>query len=278
MSSALVGQATSTVQRGTRGAFRPIAMMRLAGRRVLFLTGMDGAPLRYRAWNLLERLQYAGLTGRVLYHSDFRALAAGRTADVIVLYRAPFSAMVSRVVAEARVRGVPVIFSSDDFVFRSEDLADAPALDHPDPNVIAGYRESVEGHARCLAAADGFLGSTPELVAGAGDMGRRSYCVPNGLSRHVVSLSEEAVRGRELSPAAKNVRLGFVSGTDTHDADLDMVAPALARVLDANPCATLVPRRPRPDSRGARALVGPARALAFRRVERAAENGWPRWT
>lgn len=213
---------------------------RLGGRRVLFLTGMDGAPLRYRAWNFVERLRDAGVESEVLYHSDVAAREASRRAELIVLYRAPFSATVANVVRDARRRGVPVLFSSDDFVFTPEDLAAAPALEHPDPRIVEGYRQSVEGHARCLAAADGFLGSTPELASAAAEGGLPVYCLPNGLSRGTAALSDRA-RARAASVERNGaVRLGFASGTDTHDADLAMVAPALARTLRQFPEARLI--------------------------------------
>ena len=218
------------VLRECRPARPPTTRRRLAGRRVLFLTGMDGAPLRYRAWNLIERLERAGLRGDVLYHSDVRAGPAASAADVLVLYRAPFSESVARVVAAARARGVLVLFSSDDMVFRTDDLAGAPALDHPDPRVVDGYRQSVEGHERCLAASDAFLGSTPELVDAAAGSGRPGYCLANGLSDRLSALSKRAQR-REWSGGGP-VRLGFFSGTDTHDADLGMIAPALEEVLE----------------------------------------------
>lgn len=222
----------------TRRAPSPDAR-RLEGRRVLFLTGMDGAPLRYRAWNLVERMRRVGIDGTVLYHSDRNAVVAARRADLIVLYRAPYSSTVAHVVRDARARGVPVVFSSDDFVFQSNDLAGAPALDHPDPQIVAGYRESVEGHERCLAAADAFLGSTPELAAAAADLGVPSYCLGNGLSDDVLSLSDRALRMRAGARPGGRVRLGFASGTDTHDGDLALVAPALANVLADFPEATL---------------------------------------
>lgn len=215
-------------------------MRRLSGRRVLFLTGMDGAPLRYRAWNLIERMRRVGVHGTVLFHSDRNAVAAARRADLVVLYRAPFSAAVSKVVREARKRGVPVVFSADDFVFRPDDLAHAPALDHPDPRVVEGYRQSVEGHARCLAAADAFLGSTPELTSAAADLGVPAYCLPNGLSKELVALSDRALRRDPGPRPSARVRVGFASGTDTHDGDLALVAPALAAVLSRSPQATLI--------------------------------------
>ncbi len=214
---------------------------RLAARRILFLTGMDGAPLRYRAWNLVERLRCAGMTGEVLYHSDVRAVAAAYAAELIVLYRAPYSATVARVVREARGRGVPVVFSTDDFVFQPDDLREAPALEHSNPQVVEGYRQSVEGHARCLAAADAFLGSTPELMNAAAELGRPAYCLGNGLSACVLALSNRAwCDARSTRRSGGRVRLGFASGTDTHDADLAMVAPALGHLLERHPEATLV--------------------------------------
>ncbi len=227
------------VLRETERPRPPAARRRIAGRRVLFLTGMDGAPLRYRVWNVVERLRRAGIEGDVLYHSDVRALRAARAADVVVLYRAPLGSTVARVVRQARSAGVPVVFSSDDLVFREKDLDDAPALEHRDPEVVEGYRQSVVGHARCLAAADAFLGSTPELVAAAAEGGRPSHLIPNGLSAQLAELSRRARLAAHREARNGEVRLGFASGTDTHDADLDLVAPAIADTLERFPEARL---------------------------------------
>jgi glycosyltransferase involved in cell wall biosynthesis len=243
---------------------RPAHVPGLAGRKILFLTGMDGAPLRYRAWNLIERLGPAGMDAEVLYHSDARALAAAERADVVILYRAPLGRIVARVVERCRVRGVPVIFSSDDLVFHPADLAAAPALDHPDPGVVAGYRESVEGHARALAASDAFLGSTPELAAAAEEMGLAAFALLNGPSSLLLGVSERAMGSRCVFPG--RVRVGYASGTDTHDGDLALVAPALAELLGRRPEVDLV-------------LVGPvevpARLQSFaHRIERRPFVGW----
>jgi len=218
------------------------------GKRVLFLTGIDGAPLRYRVWHLMEQLAEAGIDSRAFYHSDEKALVAARGADLIVLFRAPYSVTVAAVIAEARRRGVPVVFSVDDLVFRPDLLDDAPALGHDRPEIVAGFRQSVEAYARSFAASDCFLGSTESLVEAARDQGRVAFLHRNGLGSPQLACAEHA---RTLALAARfagggngsgphPVRVGFLSGTDTHDRDLAAIAPALRAVMERLPHVRLV--------------------------------------
>ncbi|MEW6270127.1 MAG: glycosyltransferase [Thermodesulfobacteriota bacterium] len=218
-----------------------------AGKRVLFLTGIDGAPLRYRVWHLAEQLAGAGVESAALYHSDERALAAARHADLIVLFRAPYSVSVAAVVAEARRRRVPVVFSIDDLVFRADALGDAAALEHARPEIAAGFRQSVEAYARSFAAADYFLGSTEELVRAATEVGATAFLHRNGVGSALLACAERA-RGAALATrfhaptngsGPRPVRLGFLSGTDTHDRDLAAIAAPLARLMERLPHVSL---------------------------------------
>ena len=216
-----------------------------AGKRVLFLTGIDGAPLRYRVWHLGEQLAQAGIESRAFYHSDVAALAAARGADCVVLFRAPYSVTVAAVVAEARRRKIPVVFSVDDLVFRTDLLDDAPALGLARPEVVAGFRQSVEAYARSFAAADYFLGSTEHLVQAAQDAGRVSFLHRNGLGSPLLACAERARAAARAASSSNGggahpLRIGFLSGTDTHDRDLEAIAMPLRRLLEQSPQVTLV--------------------------------------
>jgi glycosyltransferase involved in cell wall biosynthesis len=219
---------------------------RLAGRRILFLVGIDGAPLRYRVWHLVEQLADLGASAAVLYHSDLAARTEAAQADLVVLYRAPFSATVAAVVKEARRRGVPVLFSADDLVF-DESVCDAPALRDERPEVARGFRWTLDAYGRSFAAADAFLGSTEELVATARASGKASYLHRNGLGRTLLGALDGArqrwIAARDRDPFAHGgarVRAGFLSGTDTHDGDLESIAHALRRSLERLPGLTIV--------------------------------------
>lgn len=228
----------SPVAPTARAQARPAAARAsLAGRSLLILTGTDGAPLRYRVWHLVERLAIAGVRCEVLYHSDASVLGAAARADAVLLFRAPYSVMVAAVVADARRRGRPVVFAVDDLVFHPELAADAPALADPTGTRAAGFRESVLAYSRSAQVADAFVGSTPELVAAAADLGLPGLVERNRLGSPWLARSagvDRAARDRRF------VRLGYFSGTDTHDADLATIAVPLARVLLRFPNARLV--------------------------------------
>jgi len=202
------------------------------------LTGSDGAPLRYRVWHLVERLARAGIESRVLYHSDVAALAAARRSDAVVLFRAPYSVTVAAVVAEARRRGRPVLFAVDDLVFSPELAADAPALADEGSATAQGFRETLVAYARSAQVSDAFLGSTPELVDAASELG-----LPGQVERNRLGAPWLA-RVAALDPAPRRrseaIRVGYFSGTDTHDDDLALIAEPLARAFARFPQARLV--------------------------------------
>ncbi|MFM8410948.1 MAG: glycosyltransferase, partial [Alphaproteobacteria bacterium] len=222
-------------------------------RSVLFLVGVDGAPLRYRVRHLVERLALRGVHSEVLHHSDSDARAAAARTDCVVLARAPFGKTVAAVVEQARSRGVPVVFSADDLVFSPGDC-DAPALSDPREDVVRGFRWTLDAYARSLAASDAFLGSTEVLVDAAREHGVPGLLVRNGIGRAMLDRLDRARRARiaaeDALPAPScGVRIGFLTGTDTHDRDLESIAAPLVRALGRVPDATLV-------------VVGPARLPA----------------
>lgn len=224
---------------GRRSSPRPAAgRAALAGRRMLFLTGSDGAPLRYRVWHLVERLAIAGVRSRVLYHSDVAALAAARQADAVVLFRAPYSVTVAAVVAESRRRGRPVLFAVDDLVLSPELAADAPALDDDSSVTAHGFRETLAAYARSAQVSDAFLGSTPELVEAASGLG-----LPGRVERNRLGapwLARVGAISPDRPSREEEIRVGYFSGTDTHDDDLALIAGPLARALERFPRARLV--------------------------------------
>ncbi|MEO6318535.1 MAG: glycosyltransferase family 4 protein, partial [Acidimicrobiales bacterium] len=87
--------------------------------RVLFICGIEGAPLRYRARLPAEALALRGVRSDVRYYrsADVPALAA--QADAVVLYRVPATVQMLDLISSVRARPepVPVLYDIDDLVF-----------------------------------------------------------------------------------------------------------------------------------------------------------------
>lgn len=205
-------------------------------RTVLIVSGITGAPLRYRGYFPQEALESVGVHADLLMYRDPDVLAKARTADAVVLYRVPATEQILDVVRMVRGRPepVPVLFDVDDLIFDPElrheldpVLTKVPGLD------LDLYWQGIRRYRTTLQAADAYIGSTAVLCARVTELtGIPSYRFANGVGRELARISDfELYRARKPGP----VRIGYFSGTNTHNDDWAFVEPAIVAVLTARP-------------------------------------------
>lgn len=196
---------------------------------VAFVVGIDGAPLRYRAQFPAEALASRDIATDVLHYSDPRVEAAVRRADAVVVYRVPATPRVLALVDEARRAGTPVAFDVDDLIVDPDVTDDIPALRNLPADELALWLQGVRRYRSTLEHCDAYIGSTAPLVEHIGAItGMPAHLKQNAFGFDVGRLSDAALRRpREPGP----LRVGYFSGTKTHDADLAVVVPALAQLL-----------------------------------------------
>ena len=201
--------------------------------RVLFLAGIEGAPLRYRARLPAEGLALLGVHADVRHYRDPELPALAEAADALVAYRVPATVQVLDLLDRCRRRGTPVVCDLDDLIF-DPDLADEiPALAILPPDEAALWLEGVRRYRTTLEACDAFVGSTAELCSHAEEVtGLPAERFANGVGTLLAQAADAALaRPRSAGP----LRVGYLSGTDTHDHDWASVEPVVAAVLDERP-------------------------------------------
>ena len=212
-------------------------------RHVLFVTGIDGAPLRYRVTNLRDQLAYRQVASRVFYFTDPSLPRAIAETDLVIVYRVPMDAWVDSWLGEARRLGRRLVFSCDDLIFDSSATPHA-ALALLPPDQRAWWLAATERYAETLRACDAFLAPTEPLAAAAALLGVPGFVARNALGKAQLEVAEAARKAawrndpRRRSPrhlAAARTRLGYLSGTNMHDLDFATVEPTLAEVLAARP-------------------------------------------
>jgi hypothetical protein len=205
---------------------------------VLFIAGIEGSPLRYRVRLPAEGLRLHGVTSEVRWYSDPALARAVRRADAVVVYRVPATKWMLDVVAEARRRGTPVLFDADDLIFDPDIACDLPAVAAMAPSVRTQYLDGVHRYRTMLEACDAFVASTPMLARHTHEL--------TGLPVHRFDNGVGLVLGRladvELQRPRKGgrVRVGYFSGTDTHDHDWRMIEGRVGQVLEQNPNVDLL--------------------------------------
>jgi glycosyltransferase involved in cell wall biosynthesis len=207
------------------GSARPLRQVK----RVLFVVGIEGAPLRYRARFPAEALESLGVHTDVRHyrHPDISRL--GDQADAVVIYRVPGSIQVDHFIAGVQRRGTPVLFDVDDLIFDPKISAEIPALKLIPPSEAVLWLEGVLRYRTTMEQCDGFIGSTAMLCRQAQEVtGLPAYRFANGAGQLLAKVSDRALH-RPRSPGP--LRIGYLSGTNTHDHDWRYIEPAVVEVL-----------------------------------------------
>lgn len=188
-------------------------------KRVLFVSGSGASnTLRYRVRLAEEALRSRGVRTRAVHFLEPALSSWSREADVVALYRVPITSGVVNLVGSARRRGVPVTFDIDDRVFLPEHLAALPFLDQLSATDRATFVRDVPRRGETAKLAGRGSATTAAIVADLTMVvpGPVSL-LPNGVGQLAADRADAVLSGgRE---GRRTVRLGYFSGSATHDAD-----------------------------------------------------------
>ena len=203
-------------------------------RSVLFVVGIDGAPLRYRAQLPAEALQGLGVRTHVRSYLDPELPSLAAQVDAIVLYRVPATDDIMSLTRRVRShRRAPLLFDVDDLIFDPELRGQLAGLSKLSPAEQRMWWRGVGRYRTTMEACDVYIGSTAELCRQAERVvGMPSARFPNGVGRLLARCSDRALaRPRSAGP----IRIGYFSGTSTHDHDWAVVEPAIVRIMQNHP-------------------------------------------
>ena len=207
-----------------------------AVRDVLFVCGIEGAPLRYRARLPAEALALQGIRSEVRHYRDPELTELSRRADAVVMYRVPATPQVLAFIAQVPA-GVPVLFDVDDLIVDPSLAEEIPALRVLPEPAAAVWLQGIHRYRTTLEACDGYVGSTALLCEHIGALtGLPTYRFSNGVGLVTSRRSDTALR-RPRRPGP--LRVGYLSGSTTHDRDWLVVEAAVLEVLDRHPDAEL---------------------------------------
>ena len=207
---------------------------------VLFVNGCPPEqaphPYRYRVLHQKEQLRAAGYTVSEIFYENCRAESV-LSANIIVFYRCPYTQQVGEAIRQAKTMNKRVVFDIDDLVVDTSYTDTIPAVQEFSKAERALYDEGVTRYGTTLRMSEAATTTTTRLQAELQKIVPQAYINRNCASEKMVLLSEAAWRkAREnRDPERKGIIIGYFSGTVTHNADFEMIQPALTRVMDENP-------------------------------------------
>ena len=191
---------------------------------------------RYRVLNKAEQLRKNGFAVKVVNASEF-SLAQAQYASHIIIYRAPWSAQLQLLCDLAREEHKPVYFDIDDLVFDTlytDQLSYTQGLSEKEKG---NYDAGVRNYGKMLAACDGVITSTNQLKEELLKYKNSVLLNRNLASSELIAVSSQFLK--EDFGTDDRIKIGYFSGSISHNENFELIKPAIKEVLDNYPFVEL---------------------------------------
>ncbi|MBA4372481.1 MAG: glycosyl transferase [Thermodesulfovibrio sp.] len=197
-------------------------------RKISFMTTtFDQQSKRYRVYNLIEELTQLGIEC-VVFHETIGSLEPVMDSDLLIVFRVPFSDKVGTIMEKIREKNIPIVFDVDDLIFIPECMKYFDGLQCMSASVRKNFIEVIPRWKATLIQCDAVTCSTETISRYAAELGKDAFVIANTINNAQLDLSEQLLRSKEYS---ENVKIGYFSGTRTHNKDFEEVADALYEIL-----------------------------------------------
>lgn len=208
---------------------------------ILFIGCWEGESKRYRVYNVAAALESRGIRTRVEPFANLACVVEQRLRpNAVVLFRAPYEELfaVAPFLEYARRNRIRTIFDVDDLVFNPDVVPHVDAFRYLSPAEQVQYMDGVHKYRRMLLECDVATVTTPYLADEVRKLGKPCHIVPNSLNAEQLAVADALLsRPRDERPY---VRIGYFSGTRTHQKDFAQAEPALLRLFDEFPNVRLL--------------------------------------
>ena len=184
-------------------------------------------PQRYRVDHQVEQLRAAGLyADRVDYES--LTLDSLKYYRGFIFFRCPITPTVEEFIKKAKEENKTVFFDIDDLVIDKKYTDTIEFVKNMNKQDKAVYDDGVERTNKTLKMCDYAITTTECLAKELGQYVKEVYINRNVASERMVELSQEALKNAEEHD---DIVMGYLSGSITHNPDLELIKPAIINML-----------------------------------------------
>ena len=198
---------------------------------VLFIDGCGTVlphPSRYRVSHQREQLLSYGITSDQVYFADLDLKQIGWY-NVFVFFRCPLNETTEKFVKLAKKYQKTVLYDIDDLVFDTKYTDTIPYVTALEKKEREAYDENVRAYGQLLDLCQGAVTTTGELSE-ALKLHVKEVCINrNRASEEMMQISETALN--QKTEHKEVVRLGYFSGSITHNPDIEMLLPVLLKLM-----------------------------------------------
>lgn len=203
---------------------------------ILFISGGVGDSARYRTTHVAEELRLKGFRTSVTVQDNPRLVSYADTFQVFVFHRVLMTPAVARLLERLKAAEKTIIFETDDLVYDPAFLVHMDYWHQMNALERKLYEHGVGGEILADPYVTVATTTTSFLADKLREKGKTVYLVPNRLSEEDIVWSH-AVQSRT---ADGTIRVGYLSGTPSHNKDFATISDALITLFEKYPEMRLV--------------------------------------
>jgi len=196
---------------------------------VLFINGCDSSvphPARYRVTHQREQLSANNITSDEVYYISLR-LEQVKFAHTFVFFRCPHTDTIEEFIKLAKELNKTVLFDIDDLVVDTKYTDTIKYIADMTVEEKAVYDDGVNRMGKTLKLCEGAITTTERLATELSHYVPEVFINRNTASECMYELSENVDVVRDDN----EVRIGYFSGSITHNDDFKLIMPAIVQIL-----------------------------------------------
>lgn len=205
---------------------------------VLFISNGVGDSARYRARHVAEELEFQGFRTAVTVQDNPFLVSYAEKFSVFIFHRVVYTKKVQRFVERLKELKKEIVFETDDLVYDPKYLQMMDYYKHMNVFEKKLYTHGLGGEILADPRVEVATVTTSYLAHKLREKGKRVYIVRNKLSKEDVAWAENILHS--LQKESPVIRMGYLSGTPSHNKDFATITEALSSLLRANTNLRLV--------------------------------------
>lgn len=205
---------------------------------VLFINGCDynalPHPPRYRIQHQMEQLRANNIDCDENFYLHL-SIEQVRNYRAFVFFRCPYTEELGEFIRLAKELNKTVIYDIDDLVIDTKYTDTIKYLDTMSPEERKGYDEGVRNMQKVLKMCDAAITTTEGMAEELKHYVPKVFINRNTASEEMLQLSEEAYEKsitEKVAEGRTTVKMGYFSGSITHNDDFILIQPAVAKIME----------------------------------------------
>ncbi len=205
---------------------------------VLFINGCDynalPHPPRYRVKHQMEQLMACHVSCDEVFYNHIN-LDQVRNYRTFIIFRCPYNDEIGEFVRVAQSLNKRVIYDIDDLVIDTKYTDTIKYLSTMSAEDRAAYDVGVEGMHKLLCMCDAVITTTEGMADELKNYVPEVFINRNTASEEMVMLSEKAYASSCTGRDRSKVKLGYFSGSITHNDDFLMIQSVIIKLMEEYP-------------------------------------------